>query len=414
VQGLATTAWVVGAGRVLFSDLVPRAKNADYLAVYYGVLGLVEGISKVASGRLLDLTADTSFTFLGLETGSYFILFGGAFVLGLIGTVPLGRLKIRGLAGMREFAGMFFQGNPLLAMGSLIRYHRAKGEEAVVSTTESLGQAKSPLTVDELLEALSDPRFNVRFEAIIAIARMSPDERLVDALVDTLQSNDPAFSVMAAWGLGRMGDPRAVGPLRKALGAEYRSVMAHSARSLATLGDGEVRKLLLQRLETESDEGLRIAYSSALGKLQAAEATDRLLVLLRDNEDERSRMELALALARLVGEEHHFIRFFRHKAADLGSTAVEVMMGLSERLVRAGFDDDDTLKAIADCQDALEREDLAHGLDLVSLVIRMLPLEKHSLVARTVLQHCADRMTEFGPRRIEYALLALHVIEVGW
>ena len=38
------------------------------------------------------------------------------------------------------------------------------------------------LTVEELLEGLRDPRFNVRFESIISIARMEPDLRLVEGL----------------------------------------------------------------------------------------------------------------------------------------------------------------------------------------------------------------------------------------
>ena len=79
---------------------------------------------------------------------------------------------------MGEFAGIFLRGNPFLAMTSMIRFHLARDEHATVLSTERLGQAKSPLSVDELLEALEDPRFNVRFEAVISIGRMPPDPRL--------------------------------------------------------------------------------------------------------------------------------------------------------------------------------------------------------------------------------------------
>lgn len=414
VDGVATTAWAVGAGRLLYTGLVPREKRSDYMAVYYGWVGLVGGLSRVTSGRLLDLSAGVSGELLGLSIGPYFPLFAGAFVLGLIGTVPLGRLRAESVVGVRKFAGMFLHGNPVLAMGSLIRYHRARDEEAVVSTTESLGQAKSPLTVDELLEALSDPRFNVRFEAIISIARMNPDERLTQALIDTLESSDPAFSVMAAWGLGRMGNPRAIEPLRRGLDADYRSVRAHCARSLATLGDVEVEPLLLQRLVTESDEGLQIAYASALGKFRTREGVDRMLEVLRDSEDERGRRELALALARIVGEEHVFVRLFRQEGVALGSIGTQVMAGLRARVAGSGLGGEDIVGAVGECEDALAREDLERGLALLRAVIGLLPVEKYDEASLAILRQCAEGLAEHGPQRMEYALLALHAIDVGW
>ncbi len=413
IDGLATTAWAVGAGRLLYTGLVPRAKRADYMALHYGWVGLVGGLSNVTSGRLLDLSAGVSGELFGLTIGPYFPLFAGAFVLGLVGTVPLGRVRAESAVGVREFAGLFLHGNPVQAMGSLIRYHRARDEEAVVSTTEGMGQAKSPLAVDELLEALSDPRFNVRFEAIISIARMDPDERLMEALIETLESPDPAFSVMAAWGLGRMGDRRAIEPLRRALKSDYRSVRAHSARSLGTLGDAGILDPLLQRLSAETDAGLQIAYSSVLGKLQTVEATDHLLRLLRQSVDDRSRWELALAVARIVGDEHHFVRLFRHRESDVGSTASGVVTELLQTLAQSGVDDEDLRRLGVDCRDALEAEDLLQGLPLLSSLIKLLPAEAYEENARRVLEHCAEAMDEYGSERIEYALLALHVVAAG-
>src|SRR5690606_26529528 len=87
----------------------------------------------------------------------------------------------------RQFAGIFLRGNPILAMGSMIRFYRAKDEEDAVAVTDWMGQIRSRLTVDELLDALADPRFNVRFEAILAIARMPADPRLTEVLVQILQ-----------------------------------------------------------------------------------------------------------------------------------------------------------------------------------------------------------------------------------
>ena len=194
-----------------------------------------------------------------------------------------------------------------MAFNSMIRFQRAKDERATVSMTERLGKSRSPLTVEELLEALADPRFNVRFEAIIFIAPYDRDPRLTHALCTMLERVwfcPPALSVVAAWALGRIGDQQAIDALRAGLDAPYRSIQAHSARSLGTLKDDEVTRVSLgRRLVEEQDEGLKIAFTAALCKLGAVEAVPEMLALLTETEDLYLRMEIALALGSLVGEE---------------------------------------------------------------------------------------------------------------
>ncbi len=129
--------------------------------------------------------------------------------------------------GVREFVGLFFRGNPFMAMTSLIRNQLAKDERATVLRTEQLARAGSRLTVEELVDALSDPRYNVRYEAEIAISRMRRDARLTQAMVDMLEGTELALSAQAAWALGRMGDPDAIEPLAPGCGQPL-SLGAHA------------------------------------------------------------------------------------------------------------------------------------------------------------------------------------------
>ncbi|MCA9871701.1 MAG: HEAT repeat domain-containing protein, partial [Anaerolineae bacterium] len=165
----------------------------------------------------------------------------------------------------------------------------------------------SPLTVEELLEALEDPRFAVRFEAVVAITRAGSDPRLVDALARVMEGPEPALSTLAAWALGRLGDPAGGAALEKGLDSRYRSVQAHSSRSLGVLNNRVVVPEILQRLQDETDPGLQLAYASTLGQMQVEEATTRVLALLDAASNSSSRAELALAVARIVGDEAHFI-----------------------------------------------------------------------------------------------------------
>jgi hypothetical protein len=314
---------------------------------------------------------------------------------------------------MGQFAGIFLRGNPMLAMSSLIRYYMARDEHAAVRMTERLGKADSPLAVDELLEALADPRFNVRFEAILAIARMKPHPRLVAALSEILAGNNPSLSVIAAWALGRIGDEHALDPLRRGLEARYRSIQAHSARSLGVLGDIGVIPRLLRRLKTEPDAGLRLAFASALGNLRASSATGALLEMLHTTDDESTRWELALALARIANNEHYFIQLWRSVRNTGGTALAQAVTALKRKLKPVPGREDGFLTALNESGEALAHNDFGGGVAALVEGLPYAPSGERADARALMLRECTVRLHELGDARREYLLLALVALDAG-
>ncbi len=411
VSGIADIAWIIGSARLLYVRVVPEDKRAEYMAVYYALIGLIGGLSQVIGGRVLDLTQGLSGQFLFFTIDPYFPLFVFGFILTLMSIALFSRTQADSPVSMSEFAGLFMHGNPVLGLESLFRYYRARDERETIAMTERMGQTKSPLTVDELLEALHDPRFNVRFEAIISIARMESDPRLIEALCNILDGTELSLSVVAAWALGRMGgDPRAVETLRRGLNSTYRSIQAHCARALGTLDDQESAPLLLDRLLVETDKGLQIAYSSALGNLRYEAAVPRLLDLLSQTENEGARLELALALARVVGHEHHFIRLLRQVRGDKGTAISQAVLATRRRL---GIDDEALRSTFAVCADEFARDEFGDAAARLAELIRELPFPPEGTIARTILNVCAAHLEIERGERDEYLLLALHVLDAS-
>ena len=415
MQGVADVGWAVGSARLLYNGVVPTEKKNDYLALYFAWIGLVGGFSQLIGGRMVEAFGDLSGQFLGLTLNAYTPLLLLALVFPVIAIGVFRRVRDDSTVGMGGFAGLFLRGNPFLAIEGVVRFSRASDEDTTVRVTERLGKSRSPLTVDELLEALDDPRFNVRFEAIISIARMAPDERLIDALAEVLAGPEPALSTVAAWALGRMGDPRAIEQLRDAaMTSKYRSVQAHAIRSLGVLGDHLIVPQLLARLENETDVGLQLAYASALGRLQVDEATGRMLELLRRAPSRSSRLEMVLDIARLVGHEHHFIHFVRAVRREPGTGLAQALGVLRRRGDKSQALRAESLELLDACAGSLAREDLDQGLVELSGLLDKWPTESLPSSHRLILQECAARIAEFGPRRKEYPILALHTLHVAW
>ena len=170
LQGITAIAWVIGEGRLLYVRIVPPERKAEYMGVYYAVLGLFGGLSQLFGGRLVDLMAGLSGEYGGITLDPFTPLFIISFMLTVGGVWLFYRVDSDHVFSVRQFAGMFVHGNPFRALGSVVRYHYARDERTAVVATTQLGQTRSPLAVEELLDALDDPRFNVRFEAIIAMA----------------------------------------------------------------------------------------------------------------------------------------------------------------------------------------------------------------------------------------------------
>ena len=410
IWGIAEIAWAIGSGRLLYVKVVPSERKTEYMAVFYAAAGVIGGLSQISSGTILDAFQGLSGRFLIFDLDPFAPLFLAAIVLNFIAVIFFSRVQADSSVSVGEFAGMFMHGNPVVALQSLVRYYRATDERATVVTTERMGQTKSLLTVDELLEALKDPRFNVRFEAIISIARMGTEPRLVDALCDILDGTEISLSVISAWALGRMGSERALPTLRNGLNSGYRSLQAHCARSLGTLADKTVAPLLLERLQKEEDKGLRIAYSSALGNMRVPEATDTLLNVLEKTDNEGARMELALAIARVVGGEQHFIRLLRNMRQDPGTTASQTLTSWRRKLDKSAAPE---LRAmIDDASNHFAREHIDLGAGLLGEIIQALPLEAENSVSTKVLSECARKLKEGMAARLEYVVLALCVLQI--
>jgi MFS family permease len=329
IQGSAQMGRFIGGSRLLYNRMVPPKKSTSYMAFYNAWMGLVMGVSQLFGGVLLDAVSGVSGRLWRFPINSYSVMFGLLLLFSLFALFATAFVRTEGEVSMGEFVGMFFRGNPLLAMETLISFNRPRTERAAINLTERLGLAQSHLTNEELLSSLQDPRFYVRYEAIVSIARHKPHPQLTDSLIEILEGKDPALSVISAWALGRIGDPGAIEALRRALtSSDYRSVRAHSARSLAALGDEAIIPCLVKLYRQEKDRGLQQAYAAALGHLEVEETFEDIYHLLEKSRFENDQMELALALGRLIGDEDDFIQISRQLQDDFSTSISRIISSL--------------------------------------------------------------------------------------
>ncbi len=430
VRGISDIGWGIGAGRLFYGNVVPPEQKGAYTSVHFAWIGLIAGLSQLFGGRLLTLTQNLDGSFLGVALDPYSPLFTLSMVFSLASLLVMVRMRADNSVGVLEFAGFFFRGNPFAAAASLVRYNLFTGtERGAVAAAERMGASQSALTIDELIESLDDPRFSVRFEAIISIARMRPHPRLTAALIELLNGSEVATSTLAAWALGRTGDANAVAALVAALDAPYRSIQVHSARSIGLLKAESAADLLQARLANEQDPGLQMAYAGALGNLQAREAVDPLLALLDHFGNQHARRELALDLARLLNNEAGFMQLHRQSRIEPDTALAGAVAALKRAWVQhqkqrkpgpAASAAEEVAALSARFDEVVQifaANDLQRGIGLLSTVLYTFAEPKNTaaqpedneeqIVACKILAHCCAAMNQYGDARLEYVLLGL-------
>jgi MFS family permease len=410
-RGIASTGWGIGSGRVLVVSIGSPGQKAEYLSQYNAWMGVLSGAGSILGGSLLQSFSSFQTTVFNFSIDSYSVLFGIGFVLSLMALLLLRSLSTVREAGLGEFAGLFFHGNPLQAISSMIRFYYARQEADVVTATQRLGMTRSPLTVEELIDSLNDPRFYVRFEAMVSITRHSTNDRLIEALIEVMEGPDPALSVIAAWALGRMGNLKAIPALQNAFyHSKYRSVRAHAARALGTLGDIESIASLMKEARSNPDLGLRVACASSLGKLQVSEATPDLLQILYMDNYPQSRREMGLSLARLLDAERKYIELTRKLDEDPGTSLAQEMESLRSSLSKHFWENDDMISSFLQAREQFALGNLAMGFSHLVEAIRLFPPEQLEPHCQQILTECSLRIREFGQDRLEYPILSVIVL----
>ena len=411
VAGAATLGWQISWLRYLYVKAIPRERTSSYMAVYSAWFGLASGLGPLLAGLILNRTGDIGAELAAFTIDPYTPLFALSLVLLVAGMLVVSALRGDTTITFKHLAGMFGRGNPVKALVLLIRNKFAETEVSRIVTTQRLGDTHNPLSANELIEALSDPSFNVRYEAVNSIGRMPPEPELVDALLDVLGEAEAELSAVAARSLGALGDKRAVAPLRQALHSGYPFLEASSVRALAILGDDDSVPRFLDRLKTESDPVLRIAYASALGKLRATGATQELFALLRQEEPGAARGEIGLALARIAGDERYYLQHWRSLRSDLNTAAAQAVLALQKpaRHLKNG-DFEAQTEACAGC---FARGDLSSGASHLKDMIDAIPTHELDETLLYILGECAAGLVEYRGTRFEYILLSLHTLDIA-
>ena len=158
----------------------------------------------------------------------------------------------------------------------------------------ALGKLGDQRAVEPLRKALYDDHDKVRREAVKSLGQL----KAVEALIEALGNPDDTIRNLAVHALDDLKDPRAVEPLIAALGDEDSSVRQAACYAVRDLGDVRAVQPLIECLG-DSNKFVRQCAAEALGKIGDPRAIEPLKALAATEQDEYVKNKVESALRHL-------------------------------------------------------------------------------------------------------------------
>jgi hypothetical protein len=144
--------------------------------------------------------------------------------------------------------------------------------------------------------------------------------------------------------------------------------------------------------------------------MRVAEAASEMLQLLPSLQEEVSRAELVLALARIVGGERSFTRLWRRARRDVATGLSQALSSCRRRLRRSAQASPQMLAALDACNESIACGDLSAAGPLLRSALAMLPVSHLNDVLPLILPACRELLRPDNPALRECLVLSVHVL----
>ena len=302
----------------LAAVLTPVNGRTMAMAVHWSIVGVVSAAGPLLGGWIMDRFISHPSSFI-LPNGLPFSYIHAILLLHMLITwliaLPLFmsvRAPSRDIGMTRAVKNVVFA-NPLRVARDLYNIHISMASvpsHRKAQAVQELGKTRSPMVVADLAELLEDSSTDVREEAVSALGEIGDNDAL-DILLRTLE--DPAHADLApqiARALRRIRSPKSVDALTRQLDEGDRETKTESVRALGAIADERATEPLLKILREEEDDKLIDHSSEALARMNERVAIYEIFPRMRSTENRVLKRSLAATLGAFFGAPDAFYKLF--------------------------------------------------------------------------------------------------------
>ncbi len=266
LSGLTFSAVTVAFNTMLY-DMVPDdERKPAYFASWAAAISLIGAGTYLFSGWLVE-RLDGMHVLFGMEFSHLKIMFLLSAAVLVLPNLILFLVPDPRRARPGHTWSVMWRGNPLAFAYSSYAFSLATSEAGRAAAARAMGRSRSPMAIDPLVSALSDPSYKVRRAAAQGLGE-TRQIAAVEPLADQLHDEESDIRDEAAEALGRIATPKAVEPLLNAMNANDLRIRISAIRALAGMATPEIQERLMAKFSGPFEPGIFPALAEALSDAQ--------------------------------------------------------------------------------------------------------------------------------------------------
>ena len=301
---------IFGAGAMLSNlnlllKLSPEDKRSTYITSADVAAGISIALSAMIGGFMVQRIGGLTIPFLHLKILSIHSVFIASAFFYIFPLYFLKRVVEPGEKTTGYLIKQIRTLQPFRVVVNLTLLSQNSPEKRKAKAIKALGETKSGLAVDRLIEALSDADLEVRQEAAWALGKVG-DPQSVEVLLEKLRDKNSKIQPQSAWALGEIGDEKAVFHLIGSLSSDSIYFKSSSARALGKIGDKRAIEPLTKLLKENEEESIIADAAWSLSKLGHYQALKDMLMVYARMKCSMAANEILIAIGDLLGKPGKF------------------------------------------------------------------------------------------------------------
>jgi len=303
-----------------FFGIITQREHLNMGIIYNLLMGIAGIAGSLLGGLLLDLLKP-----LLPVAAVYRIYFGIPLAAMLFILAGMTRLESAGRYSIMDALSIIFSPRDLRAVSLLKKLDKSSTVREELETIQEIADSQSEVAVEDLLQKLKSPRFQVRYNALRALEQMPVSEGIVKALISEVKNHHFTTAYVAARILGEKGIAKGRGALRQALASEDYLLQSKAIVSLALIGARDSIPTVMELFKKTDNPMVKIHCVYAMDILKCV---DSIPILIQDLKSENPhpfvRDEIILSLSGILGMEDWFYPLYTTFCEKAGAALVDL------------------------------------------------------------------------------------------
>ncbi len=318
--------------------IITQKEHLNMGIIYNLLTGIAGIIGSLLGGILLDVLK----TVLP-AAAVYRIFFSIPLAASFFILVGMTRLESAGGYSIMNALSIIFSPRDLRAVSLLRKLDKSSTITEEVQMIREIADSQSGVPVEDLLQKLRSPRFQVRYNALRALEQLPISDGVVKALISEVKNHEYTTAYVAARIIGDKKIQQGKRALRAALSSEDYLLRAKAIMSLAQIEDRESMGQIRKIFRKSDNPMVKIHCAYAMDIYKSMDAIPALIADLKgENHHPFVRDEIILSMSGILGMDEWFYPLyntFLEKAgdavADLADWAEE--HGADKRMGKGDF-----------------------------------------------------------------------------